>query len=744
VRPLGFVVVTFDEAQGPVISNTVPASVQLSGDEVDAVRFHAFPDSSLVGDLQFSFRFKSPLRDSERCLNDVPASAATPAPTAMMAVDTAHLFGHVFFRSSRDASLRRGSWSVSIVLLVRYPFVALYKRVMERIGTAYFASAGAGGGGECSAPHGSAELLESAFHDMNSWPLPRFAQEYELPLLGHALMFRAPPVRGVAHILDREHVALAAFSCASPISNLDSVNVYEVFCDLGERLWLVWELVLCGEPLIVYGTDAGHSSDAVYAALSLIAPLEFGGEVQPFYTVQDSTFAAFSKATKGGPLPAAVIGTSNPFFFQAFGHWPHVLSVGELDGDSVSQRRSTTQLSQVRAPSTNRARTREGQRAKQTIVSTRSATISAPRAVLDKLLDPRNIAHREPLARVDSWERVSQKAAEAGAAPPSPAKPTAVAAAIASASSALSSVSSYLSAASGGIFTRQATTPTATPAPLAPATPSPAGAPATPSSQSSWMPSINIKLGSVSISINNDDDDDDDNNDNEKKAVDAGAAPAPDVAATTPIEPQSSLSPILVSLPADANVLPVIQDGSVDVDDAAVVTVQAAASPASAPATPVAEDAPVTKRTPLAVFATALTSSIASASESVTRMAAVPTHLIRDAIWPTEQPRTSAEELVLHNNSVLRSHFLQLTQSFLAPFESYVLQMVRRGKVAAFSEKEFLEFVRVQRPLRVYTGRDLAVLSLYQRFCRSVNFHVWLTSRLDLANAGLLAAAQEK
>jgi hypothetical protein len=124
-------------------------------------------------------------------------------------------------------------------------------------------------------------------------------------------------------------------------------------------------------------------------------------------------------------------------------------------------------------------------------------------------------------------------------------------------------------------------------------------------------------------------------------------------------------------------------------------------------------------------------------------MAAVPTHLIRDAIWPTEQPRTSAEELVLHNNSVLRSHFLQLTQSFLAPFESFILQMVRRGKVAAFSEKEFLEFVRVQRPLRVYTGRDLAVLSLYQRFCRSVNFHVWLTSRLDLANAGLLAAQQK-
>lgn len=706
MKPLAFVVVTFDDNDGPVIAQTVPSDVELSAAERDAVRFHALPDSSVVGDVQYSFRIAAEaMRASEG------AQQTDNDQAGGMRVDAAHLFGHVFFRLTRDASLRRGAWSASVVLLVRYPFVALYKRVMALVGTAFFNNSGG------AARAGNVELLDAAFRDMSSWPAPRLAHEYELPLLGHALMFRAPPVRGVAHILDAEHTALAAFACASPISNLDSINVYESFSTMVSSLWLLWELTLTGSPILVYGTDAGHASDAVYAALSLIAPLEFGGEVQPYFIVQDSAFAAFSSAPKGGPLPAAVIGTSNPFFLQALSHWPNVLSVGEIDdGDGAhqhaSQRRSSAQLNQRHSPSSNRVRSlngREGVRISQTLVSSRSATLTAPRAVLDKLLDPRNVLPRAPLARVDSWERVSAKpsdspAVAASSAPSTPtAKPTAVASAIASASSALSSVSS--------LFRRA---------------PAPASAPATPAaaaSSSSWLPSISIKLGSVSISINDDEPKD---------------APTPPAPVDPPVQPaEVALAPALVALPVDANVLPEIVD-------------EPAPAPAPAPTTP-AEAVPVAAAatsppspqqlppTSVSVWSTALTSSLASAAETAAQMAAVPQRMISDAIWPKEQPRVPAEALVQHNNAVLRSHFLQLTNSFLAPFESFVLTMVRRGKVASFSEKEFLEFVRTQRPLREYTARDLAVLDLYQRFCRSVNFHVWLTARLDAATAGLNA-----
>jgi hypothetical protein len=204
---------------------------------------------------------------------------------------------------------------------------------------------------------------------------------------------------------------------------------------------------------------------------------------------------------------------------------------------------------------------------------------------------------------------------------------------------------------------------------------------------------------------------------------------------------------MLVSLPVDANVLPVIQDGesgTAAAQDSAPSTPASFAAPGSATdgsgaaaviagGAATATAAELKSSTP--VWTTALTSSFATAAETAAQMAAVPQRMITDAIWPKEQKRTSAEELVLHNNAVLRSHFLQLTQSFLAPFESFILMMMRRGKVAMFSEKDFLEFVRAQRPLREYTGRDLVVLDLYQRFCRSVNFHFWLTARLDIANA---------
>ena len=130
------------------------------------------------------------------------------------------------------------------------------------------------------------------------------------------LLFRAPPARGIAHIVDDKDEAEAcgdnahvALGCASRVSNLDGINVYEAFGGIVPHLWLLWELVLTAEPLLVYGSDPAHASDAAFAALSLVAPLEYSGDVQPFYTVQDETFKAYSVDVKGAPLPSAVVGT---------------------------------------------------------------------------------------------------------------------------------------------------------------------------------------------------------------------------------------------------------------------------------------------------------------------------------------------------------------------------------------------------------------------------------------------------
>ena len=124
MRPLAFVVVTFDDNDGPVIAHTVPSDVELSAAERDAVRFHALPDSSVVGELQFSFRIAAgPLRTSEReSINSnnnnssssssnstIVAPNSISSSSSTMAVDASHLFGHVFFRLTRDASLRRGA-----------------------------------------------------------------------------------------------------------------------------------------------------------------------------------------------------------------------------------------------------------------------------------------------------------------------------------------------------------------------------------------------------------------------------------------------------------------------------------------------------------------------------------------------------------------------------------------------------------------------------------------------------------
>ena len=79
------------------------------------------------------------------------------------------------------------------------------------------------------------------------------------------------------------HRKLASLSSRDlVVSNLQSINLYSCFKGLITQLWLLWELVLTNQPILVASPTPAQCSDAVIALVSLISPLEYQGDFRPY------------------------------------------------------------------------------------------------------------------------------------------------------------------------------------------------------------------------------------------------------------------------------------------------------------------------------------------------------------------------------------------------------------------------------------------------------------------------------
>lgn len=167
---------------------------------------------------------------------------------------------------------------------------------------------------------------------------------------------------------------------------LHTVPVLGPLMGVSSKLWILWELILLGQPLLVLSPSPTLSSDAVFALASIISPLEYKGDFRPFFTIQDSDFALFSDdsvdfysdgtasddasshsspgkrgSPKEGhvkssslsnafsflssspsrsssvPKPTAkpnnkwanglIVGGTNPYFFKALSHWKNIVTL---------------------------------------------------------------------------------------------------------------------------------------------------------------------------------------------------------------------------------------------------------------------------------------------------------------------------------------------------------------------------------------------------------------------------------
>ncbi|POY76233.1 hypothetical protein BMF94_0428 [Rhodotorula taiwanensis] len=110
--------------------------------------------------------------------------------------------------------------------------------------------------------------------------------------------------------------AAAASSSSTSSSPLGSVDF--------STLVVLWELMVLGEPVLVWSGDPKTGSEVVEWLKALIRPIPFAGDDRPYLHVHDADFATLCRPGEKPP-PGLLIASTNPLLLTTCKHWPHIL-----------------------------------------------------------------------------------------------------------------------------------------------------------------------------------------------------------------------------------------------------------------------------------------------------------------------------------------------------------------------------------------------------------------------------------
>ncbi|KAL9936964.1 hypothetical protein V8E36_004199 [Tilletia maclaganii] len=300
-----------------------------------------------------------------------------------------YIYGYVFFQQRPDSSIRRGYFQKSFVVLSHLPLLGLWTHVVEIVGQALLRSLRKPSGSSVAtvqaqvAANGQAgpqwsaalDVLRAFVGDICAWYVPTASGTFDINVLGRALSFELFPslstltpelckagaelpklaVKSSTKTTLGERAKLAA--AAAHKASLPRVSLAETFQgDLLHDLWLLWECVLIGEPILVLGPEPCAASSAVWHLRSLLDPLLLGSDWRPFMNLNDRDFARIlppashatnevssdDSASSANPTTArrsealnvvSLVGVSNPWFAQypACADWTTVRVEGCTD-----------------------------------------------------------------------------------------------------------------------------------------------------------------------------------------------------------------------------------------------------------------------------------------------------------------------------------------------------------------------------------------------------------------------------
>ncbi|BAT79789.1 uncharacterized protein HKW66_Vig0085910 [Vigna angularis] len=313
---VAFCVIRFDLEQGQLVEECYPQGC-LSHDEELEIAYSSFPDSvsqhqnrSSIHDCIFFFRIRRFLTKS---LDEKSVADSSNA--------SKFLYGYVFNRQRQDERLKRGGEQKSVVILSYNPYSSVFRPLLQIVGPLFFDI--------------GKKALEHIAAYVSKWPAPVPGKVMDLPIGNATLKVNLPP----AHSLPLEGEVFfeeGASSMTPFVPNNQPVpqglfhdsDLFGSFRGILLQLWLLWELLLIGEPILIIAPTPPQCCEAVASLVSLVAPLLCSVDFRPYFTIHDPVFARLNSIQEGEAFPPMILGVTNLFFLKALRNIPHIVSVG--------------------------------------------------------------------------------------------------------------------------------------------------------------------------------------------------------------------------------------------------------------------------------------------------------------------------------------------------------------------------------------------------------------------------------
>ncbi|KAL9649368.1 hypothetical protein ABK040_016195 [Willaertia magna] len=324
-----FLIATFDIELGQKIQQVYPSEHNLTHQQLMDIAYLSFPD----GNNQTS--------TFGGATSDKPSTSTWAFRTSD------DLFGYVYFMQQQDPNVKRGFVMTSIIITSKLPFIKLFRYMVQRIALIYFKQVEkiklekSNERSSSSIPINGNFVFEKAMLQVNSWEYPKVDFPFELSFFGQKIKYRSPIYlpQTVSHQgivgnnninINREDNNLKERLLGRKYPFQQEVNIYRNFINHSiENLIKYWELVLTGEPLLILSPTPTQCCVSIFSLVSLIAPIPYGGDIRPYFTVHNQDFKYFSQMGGHHGFTSAMIGVTNPFFIKAYENWPHIITVGK-------------------------------------------------------------------------------------------------------------------------------------------------------------------------------------------------------------------------------------------------------------------------------------------------------------------------------------------------------------------------------------------------------------------------------
>ena len=303
-----FGVFAFDLNLGQICEYVYPHNV-FTREDMKAISMLSFPDSqsatrSGISDCVYTFSYR--IRGTDSSATDSAVRLGLDRATGLLQC-------YVYFRQVEDPTNSRGYYQKSFVLISSSSRAFSNSNdlltLVRRVGNKFYLAEETGCGREV--------LVDSYYHIQ------------EIGFTRHKSSSSSDLGTGLSSLSVRS-LELSD----SPSSPSQSGAVVDVLFTLLPGLWHLWESLLVGLPVLVYcAGDASLCSRLVLSVPSLIAPLEWTGDLRPLLSIFDSDYAVFKANTSG--LPPCVVGITSPMALsQLATSFSLLVVIGEGEVDS--------------------------------------------------------------------------------------------------------------------------------------------------------------------------------------------------------------------------------------------------------------------------------------------------------------------------------------------------------------------------------------------------------------------------